>query len=246
MDKGVYLLMSGASESMLAQARVANNLANASTTGFRADLHNFRSMQSIGDGLDSRVFVQSERPGYNLSEGGLITTGNPLDVAIKGKGWLVVQRPDGSEGFTRAGDLRVNTNGQLENSRGFQIMGDNGPIAVPPVEKIQIGKDGTITILPLGAPKTAVVALDRLKLVNPPAASIRKGEDGLFEMIDGSIQTADGSVSVVNEALEGSNVNAISELTDMIALSRQFELKVKFMKTFKELGDRTDSLMRVS
>jgi len=197
MDKGVYLLMSGARESMLAQARVANNLANVSTTGFRADLQSFRSMPSIGDGHQSRVFVQSERPGYNFSEGGLITTGNPLDVAIKGDGWIAVQRPDGSEAYTRAGDL-----------------------------KIQV--------------------LDRIKLVNPVANTLKKGVDGLFENINGIVEPADASVNLVNEALEGSNVNAISELTDMIALSRQFEMKVKFMKTFKELGDRTDSLMRVS
>lgn len=246
MDKGVYLLMSGARESMFAQARVANNLANASTTGFRADLHNFRSMPSIGDGHQSRVFVQSERPGYDLSEGGLMTTGNDLDVAVKGEGWITVQRPDGSEAFTRAGDLRVNANGLLENSRGFQIMGDNGPIAVPPVEKIQIGADGTITILPVGAPKTALAILDRIKLVNPAAADMQKGTDGLFEMISGDLEIADGSVNLVTGALEGSNVNAISELTDMIALSRQFELKVKFMKNFKDLGDKTDQLMRVS
>ena len=246
MDKGVYLLMSGARESMLAQARVANNLANASTTGFRADLHNFRSMPAIGDGHQSRVFVQSERPGYNFSEGGLISTGNSLDVAVKGEGWIAVQRPDGSEAYTRAGDLRINRNGLLENGRGFQVIGDNGPIAVPPIEKMQIGRDGTITILPLGAPKTAVQILDRIKLVNPVANTLQKGVDGLFENINGFAEPADASVNLITETLEGSNVNAISELTDMIALQRQFELKVKFMKNFKELGDRTDSLMRVS
>jgi len=246
MDKGVYLLMSGARESMFAQARVSNNLANASTTGFRADLHNFRSMASVGEGHQSRVFVQSERPGYDLSEGGLMTTGNDLDVAVKGEGWLTVQRPDGTEAYTRAGDLRVNANGLLENGHGYQIMGDNGPIAVPPVEKMQIGPDGTITILPVGAPKTAIVVLDRIKLVNPTAADMQKGTDGLFQTLSGDPQIADGSVSLVTGALEGSNVNAVSELTDMIALSRQFELKVKFMKNFKDLGDRTDQLMKVT
>ncbi|MCP4273546.1 MAG: flagellar basal-body rod protein FlgF [Gammaproteobacteria bacterium] len=246
MDKGVYLLMSGARESMLAQARVANNLANASTTGFRADLQNFRSMPSIGDGLQTRTFVQSERPGYNFNEGGLITTGNSLDVAIKGEGWIAVQRPDGSEAYTRAGDFRINANGLLENGRGFQIMGNNGPIAIPPVEKMQIGGDGTITILPLGAPETAVAILDRIKLVKPIEADLTKGSDGLFENLNGTVEPADASVKLISEALEGSNVNAISELTDMIAMSRQFEIKVKFMNNFKELGDRTDSLMRVS
>ncbi len=246
MDKGVYLLMSGARESMIAQARVANNLANASTTGFRADLQDFRSMPSIGDGLQSRTFVQSERPGYNFNEGGLITTGNSLDVAINGEGWIAVQRPNGSEAYTRAGDLRINANGLLENGRGYQVMGNNGPIAIPPVEKMQIGGDGTITILPLGAPETAVTILDRIKLVKPVNADLTKGSDGLFENINGAIEPADASVKLISETLEGSNVNAISELTDMIAMSRQFEIKVKFMNNFKELGDKTDSLMRVS
>ncbi len=246
MDKGVYLLMSGAKEDMLSQARVANNLANASTTGFRADLQSFRAMPSIGDGHQSRIFVQSERPGFNLGEGSLITTGNALDVAVKGEGWIAVQRPDGSEAYTRAGDLRINANGLLENGRGNPIIGDNGPIAIPPVEKMQIGKDGTISILPLGAPETAVQILDRIKLVNPEVANLTKGADGLFENINGIPAPADASVNLITETLEGSNVSAITELTDMIALSRQFEMKVKFMKEFKELGDRADSLMRVS
>ena len=246
MDKGLYLLMSGAKESMLSQARVANNLANASTTGFRADLQSFRAMPSQGEGYQSRVFVQTERPGYNFSEGGLITTGNSMDIAVKGKGWIAVQRPDGSEGYTRAGDLKINQNGLLENSRGFQILGNGGPIAIPPVEKMQIGADGTITIIPLGAPKTAVQVLDRIKLVNPESVNIKKGVDGLFENMDGTIEPADSSVNLITETLEGSNVNAISELTDMIALSRQFELKVKFMKNFKDLGDKTDALMRIA
>jgi len=246
MDKGVYLLMSGAHESMLSQARVANNLANTSTTGFRADLQNFRSMPSVGDGLETRTFVQTERPGYNFSEGGLITTGNPLDIAVKGQGWIAVQRPDGSEAYTRAGDLRINSNGLLENGSGYQIMGNSGPIAIPPVEKMQIGRDGTITILPIGAPETALAVLDRIKLVKPIDSDLSKGVDGLFENINGVVEPADASVNIISETLEGSNVNAISEMTDMIALSRQFEIKVKFMNNFKELGDRTDSLMRVS
>ncbi len=246
MDKGIYLLMSGARESMHAQARVANNLANASTVGFRADFQNFRSMPSVGDGLQSRVFIQSERPGYNFAQGGLITTGNSMDVAVKGKGWIAVQRPDGSEAYTRAGDLRISANGLLENGSGYQIMGDNGPISVPPVEKLQIGADGTITILPVGAPKTAVTILDRIKLVNPVNNSIQKGKDGLFETINGDVEPADSSIKLVTEALEGSNVNAISELTDMIALQRQFEIKIKFMKNFQELGDKTDRLMSMS
>jgi len=228
---------------MLAQARVANNLANSSTVGFRADLQNFRSMPSIGDGLQSRVFIQSERPGYNLTEGGLITTGNPLDIAIKGEGWLSVQRPDGSEAYTREGNLKINSSGQLVNGSGYQVLGDGGPISVPPVEKIQIGVDGTITILPVGAPKNALAILDRLKLVNPQSSDIRKGVDGLFERIDGNSDPADASVKIVTETLEGSNVSAINELTDMIALSRQFEMKVKFMKNFEDLGNQTDRLL---
>ena len=146
MDKGLYILMSGAKEAMLSQARVANNLANAKTTGFRADLQNFRAMQAVGPGLDSRVFTQTERPGYNFGEGSLITTGNSMDIAIRGEGFIAVQRPDGSEAYTRAGDLRVDADGFLRNGAGYQVIGNNGPIAIPPVERMQITGDGSVAI----------------------------------------------------------------------------------------------------
>lgn len=246
MDRGLYILMTGAKESMLSQARVANNLANAKTTGFRADLQNFRSMQAVGPGHQTRVFTQTERPGYNFNGGSLITTGNPLDVAINGNGFIAVQRPNGTEAYTRAGDFQIDTNGILTTSTGHQVLGDNGPIAIPPVERMSIAADGSISILPLGAPETAIAVLDRIKLVNPDYANVKKGADGLFEDINGTTYPADASVTLVTETIEGSNVNAISELTDMIALSRQFEMKIKFMNNLKDLGDRTDALLRVS
>ena len=246
MDKGLYILMSGAKETMLSQARVANNLANAKTTGFRADLQNYRAMQAVGPGFETRVFTQSERPGYNFNEGSLISTGNPLDIAIRGDGFIAIQRPDGSEAYTRAGDLQIDTNGFLMTSSGHQVIGNGGPIVIPPVERMSITADGTISILPLGAPETALENLDRIKLVRPDYAEVRKGTDGLFEGLDGQTYPADASVTLVTETIEGSNVNAINELTDMIALSRQFEMKIKFMDTFKTLGERADSLMRVS
>ena len=246
MDRGLYVLMTGAKEAMLSQARVAHNLANAKTTGFRADLQNFRSMQAVGPGLESRVFTQTERPGYNFAEGSLISTGNPLDIAIKGEGWIAVQRPDGSEAYTRAGDLQIDQNGFLTTGAGYQVLGNGGAIAIPPVEKLEISADGSISILPLGAPGTAIETLDRIKLVNPDASGMRKGVDGLFEDLNGLNYPADASVTLITETIEGSNVNAISELTDMIALSRQFEMKIKFMNNLKDLGDKTDALMRVS
>ena len=246
MDKGLYVLMSGAKETMLSQARVANNLANAKTTGFRADLQNFRSMQAKGPGYETRVFTQTERPGFNYAEGSLITTGNPLDIAIKGEGWIAVQRPNGSEAYTRAGDMQIDQNGFLTTGSGYPVLGNGGPIAIPPVEKMSIAADGSIAILPLGAPGTAVETLDRIKLVKPELSNMHKGSDGLFEDINGLNYPADGSVTLITETIEGSNVNAISELTDMIALSRQFEMNVKFMNNLKDLGDKTDSLMRVS
>ncbi len=245
MDKGLYILMSGAKETMLSQARVANNLANAKTTGFRADLANFRAMQAVGPGLDSRVFTQSERPGYNYNEGSLISTGNPLDVAIRGDGFIAVQRPDGTEAYTRAGDLQIDTNGFLITSSGRQVLGDGGAIVIPPVERLSITPDGNISIIPLGAPETALENLDRIKLVKPEYDQLRKGPDGLFEGINGQLFPADASVTLITETIEGSNVNAISELTDMIALSRQFEMKVKFMENLKQISEQTDSLMRL-
>ena len=230
MDRMLYIAMSGAKQNMQALSVNANNLANAKTTGFKADLANARAMQAFGEGLPTRVFSMTERAGQNFDSGALLTTGRDLDIAIKGAGWLTVQTKDGSEAYTRNGQLKLNENGALETSNGELVIGDTGPIFLPlPVNNINIAGDGTIMVQPEGAPASVQEEVARLKLVNPDSRLLEKGNDGLFRRKDGNNEPADITVSVANGSLESSNVNPISEMTDMIALQRQFEMQLKMI-----------------
>lgn len=245
MDKMLYIAMSGAKQNMHALSVNANNLANAKTTGFKADLANARSMQAFGEGMPTRVFSMTERASQNFDSGSFLTTGRDLDVAIQGEGWLAVQIQDGSEAYTRNGQLRLNDNGALETSSGDIVLGETGPIFLPlPVNNINIASDGTIMVQPEGAPSTVQDEVARIKFVNPDNRLIEKGTDGLFRRKDGNIEPADITVSVASRALESSNVNPVSEMTDMIALQRQFEMQLKLMKTAEEVDRSSDSLLR--
>ena len=246
MDRMVYLAMSGAKQMLQAQAMAANNLANASTTGFRADLEAMRAMPLFGPGAPSRVYAMAERPGIDFKPGAIEQTGNDLDVAIQGDGFIAVQAPDGSEAYTRAGNLTLNANGMLQTGSGLQVLGNGGPIAVPPAETMQIGVDGTISIRPVGQAANTLAQLDRIKLVNPPLSQLTKGTDGLFHMKDGSTAPADAMVKVQQGALEASNVNSVSEMVNMITLQRNFELQVKAMHTAEQNDSAATQLMNMS
>ncbi|GAL06873.1 flagellar basal-body rod protein FlgF [Photobacterium aphoticum] len=190
----------------------ANNLANVRTTGFRADLEQARSMQAFGEGLPSRVFAMTERPGQSFAQGSVMTTGRDLDVAVEGDGWLTVLDAGGQESFTRAGHLKIDETGLLQNSNGNLLVGDSGgPIFIPlPISKIQIGKDGTVSVLPQGAPPDAMEVIDQIKLVKPNHKSLFKDTDGLFKTnVPGETYDASPEVSLLTGALEGSNVNAV-------------------------------------
>ncbi|EKE82057.1 flagellar basal-body rod protein FlgF [Idiomarina xiamenensis] len=246
MDKMLYVAMSGAKENMTGVALRANNLANAKTTGFKADLQQARSMQAFGDGLPTRVFSLTERPGQNFASGALSTTGRDLDVAIKGQGWISVLDANGAERYTRNGNLQLSSEGMLQTSSGQPVVGDAGPIFLPiPVAKVEVGNDGSIVIRPQGAPANAVEIVDRIKLVNPPNGNMEKGEDGLFSLKTGDQALASANVQLESGALEMSNVNAVEEMTHLIALQRQFDMNVKVMKTAEENAQRSESLMRV-
>lgn len=245
MDKLAYLVMSGAKETMLAQTNVANNLANAKTTGFRADLNRLRSMPVEGSGFRSRVFALSEKPGYRFSEGPQVTTDNPLDIAIQGEGWFVVQTPDGKEAYSRNGNLNISASGMLENASGDIMLGDGGPIIFPPVETVLIGVDGTVSGRPLGAPANAIQIMGRLKLVNPEASNLVKSADGNFVSKDGKPAVIDANIKVSSGVLEGSNVNPVEELTKLIELSRRFEVQIKMLSDAADNDQALDQLMRV-
>jgi len=246
MDRMLYVAMTGAAQTLLAQAANTHNLANATTTGFRADLEAFRAMPVFGYGYPSRVYAMSERPGVNFAPAAVTATGREMDVAVNGEGWIAVQGPDGREAYTRAGDLRLGPNGQLVNGAGHPVLGENGPIAVPQNEKFEIAVDGTITIKPTGQSATSLTTLDRIKLVNPPKGDLVKGSDGLMCLQDGQPASADANVRLIGGSLEASNVNAVEAMVDMITLSRQFELQVRAMRTTQEDDQSAAQLLRIS
>ena len=246
MDRSLYIAMSGAKQTLLAQTSNANNLANAQTTGFKSDFEQFRAMPVFGPGFPSRVYAMTERPGSDMSMGPLQTTGNDLDIAIKGDGWLAVEDAEGKEAYTRAGDLRITPEGRLETGTGIAVLGDDGPITIPPAEKIDIGSDGTISIIPLGGDAANLAVVNRIKMVKPELNSLEKLNDGLMHTKDGNELEASADVSLVQGALEGSNVNAVSALVEMIELARNFELQTKVMKTTDDNSGVSAKLMQMA
>ncbi len=247
MDRMLYLAMSGANHSMKAQAVNANNLANVNTTSFRADLAAFQSVPVEGAGHDSRVYSVARDNGVDLSQGPMVTTGRELDVAINGDGWFAIQTADSSEGFTRAGNLRVTSFGQLETDRGQPVLGNSGlPIIIPPSEKLEIAPDGTVSARPVGQTASTLVVIDRIKMVNPDPATMQKGNDGVMRLNDGTTSVADAAVTLSSGMLEGSNVNAVDSMVNMIALARQFEMGVKMMKTAEDNDRASAQLLQMS
>jgi len=247
MDRALYIAMSGAKQSLLAQNSNANNLANMQTTGFKSDLEWFRNRPVTGAGLPTRVYAMTEKPGTDFSTGTMQTTGRNLDVAIDGKGLIAVQGEDGKEAYTRAGDLRITPEGLLQTGTGLQVIGQAGPITVPPSESLTIGGDGTITIIPLGSGNsTTLQVLDRIKLVNPDMADMQKLGDGLLHPKNDQPLTASADVNLAHGVLEGSNVKGFSAMTEMIDLARNFELQSKVMKTVSDNSAASSKLMQLA
>ena len=244
MDNMVYTAMTGAKNSLIAQSSNANNLANANTWGFKADIDYFASKPVYGPGHPSRAMAEDERAGFNPDAGSLISTGRTLDVGVGGEGYMVVQTATGESGYSRRGDLRIDPNGLLTNGEGHLIMGNGGPIAVPPNEALVIGRDGTISIRPLGGGGAELVTLDRILLVNPAADQLAKGEHGLLHMKDGSQAEPDAFVQVVSGTLESSNVNTVEAMVNMIEYARGFEAQTKLLKVAEKVDEASARLMR--
>lgn len=246
MDKMLYVAMSGAHNNTLAQSAHANNLANISTNGFRRDFEQARSMPVFGDSHPARVYAMSERPGTDFAPGSMQETGRDLDVAIGGQGWLAVQAADGSEAYVRTASLNVDALGMLRTGNGLPVMGNAGPIAVPPEQKIEIGQDGTISIRALGEAPNVLAEVDRLKLVNPDLKQLQKGTDGLMRYSGQQPLLTDATVQVTSGFLESSNVNAVEEMTAILSLSRQFELQVKMMRTAEDNDTAMARVLQIS
>ena len=246
MDRLIYTAMTGAKHVFMQQAGTANNLANASTIGFKAQEHRFRAVPVLGDGMPTRAFVVDASVSDVMDQGPLMFSGRNLDVAVNGKGWIAVQMPDGSEAYTRAGSLDVDVTGLLQTKSGLTVAGDGGPINIPPDNTIEIAPDGTVSIVPtFGTPNNAN-AVGRIKLVNPPEADMVRGGDGLFRMRYNQPAPADQNVKLAPGTLEGSNVNVTDAMVNLISLSRQFEMQIKMMQTADTNAQRADQLLSLS
>jgi len=246
MDRMLYVAMSGAKQTMQAQTANSHNLANANTNGFRADLATFQSMPVYGQGQPSRVYAMAESAGVDTTSGAINPTGRDLDIAIKGEGWIAVQAPDGTEAYTRVGNLRISDGGILKTGSGLPVLGNGGPVALPPAEKIEIGSDGTVSIRGVGQAASTLTVLDRIKLVRIDGDSLVKGEDGLLRKRDGSTAAPDASVGIVSGALETSNVNTVDAMVKLISLARQYETQVKMMKTAEDIDTAATQLLSIS
>ncbi|MBX2879966.1 MAG: flagellar basal body rod protein FlgF [Granulosicoccus sp.] len=259
MDKMIYVAMSGAKSAMALQATNNHNLANINTTGFREDLAASVTHNVPDQALQTRAYVDVDTKGVNVSAGQIVNTGRDLDIAIEGDGLIAVMNPDGSEAYTRAGNLRISPTGLLETIDGLPVMGNNGPITISPYESLEIAEDGTISIVPLGDEGGTLAVLDRIKLVNPDTDQLQRNNNGTLGLppqlvrkttlvateeggVERNVATeyqqpfvgADGTVTVVNGALETSNVNPSHAMITMVELSRIFEMQMKLMKTAEE------------
>ncbi|MFT7337475.1 MAG: flagellar basal-body rod protein FlgF [Marinobacter maritimus] len=248
MDKALFIGMSGAKQNMLSQRAHANNLANVNTTGFKKDFAQARSMPVFGEHHPTRAYAMAERPGTDLSAGALMQTGRKMDVAIEGEGWPAIQNNLGEEVFTRSGSLQIDVNGLVRLASGEMVLGNGGPVALPPFDNVQVGADGTVSIVPVGGPPDQLVEVDRLKLVNPPREALEKGLDGFIhrkadQAIDGE-EPADAALRVASGFLESSNVNAVEEMISNLQLSRQYEMQVKVMSTANENSEAAARLLQ--
>jgi flagellar basal-body rod protein FlgF len=239
MDRMIYVGMAGAKMDMHRQEVLANNLANVSTTGFKAEMHAIRSVPVRGDGASTRVYALETTVGYDESAGPMTATGRPLDVAVQGQSWLAVQGTDGTEAYTRFGSLTMDSEGLLQTMNGHMVLGDGGPITLPANGSVKIASDGTITSQQADG---KISQVGKLKLVTPEN-KLQRGDDGLFRGNDGNPLPADATARVQDGALEGSNVNPIEAMISMIASSRQFETQMKLMKTAEQDEQQASRLL---
>jgi flagellar basal-body rod protein FlgF len=246
MDRMIYTAMSGAKHILEQQATTAHNLANATSTGFKSQVDSFRAVPVIGDGLQTRAFVVDATVGADFNPGPIQATNRDLDVAVQGKGWFVAQRADGSEGMTRNGSFKVSENGILQTSTGLNVMGDGGPITIPPDTAISIAKDGTVSAISNNTSPGASNVLGRLKLVNPPETNLIRAEDGLFTTRDKNALEPDANVNVVGGSLEGSNVNVVDAMVTMISLAREFEMQMKLMQSAENNANKASQLLSLN
>jgi flagellar basal-body rod protein FlgF len=246
MDRLIYTAATGAKHILEQQATTSNNLANLSTTGFRAQLDTFRAVPVVSEGLPTRAFVVDNTVGADFTAGPVQATGRDLDVAIKGPGWIAVQMQDGTEAYTRNGSLQISPNGILQTANGQTVMGEGGPIAIPPNTTVSVGKDGSIASLTTDTVPATSTIVGRIKLVNPDQKQLVRGDDGFFRMQDGSQAQADPAVTVTSGALEGSNVSAVDSMVNMISLARSLETQMSLLKNAENNAAKATQILALS
>lgn len=246
MDRLIYIAMTGAKHTLWQQASTAHNLANVTTTGYRAETNAFRALPVVGEGAKTRAFVVDTTTGADFSPGVIQHTGRDLDMAVQGKGWIAVQAADGSEAYTRDGSFQINANGVLQTRTGQNVLGDTGPISIPPDNDITVARDGTISAIPTGQTLTSVAVVGRIKLVNPPEADLVKGQDGLFRLKSGQPAPADAGVMLASGSLESSNVNMVEAMVNMIALGRSFEMQTRLVTSAQNNDAKAGQILNLN
>jgi len=245
VDRLIYSSLAAMRGAMSRQATIANNLANVNTAGFRGEYTSAEAEWLKGSGLNARATVSNDVTGADMHAGAVAATGRDLDVAVNGNAMLTVQATDGSEAYTRRGDLQVSDSGLLTTGDGLPVLGQSGPITVPPADSISIGKDGQVWIVPQGGDAKNPQAVDTLKMVSADGSTIKKGLDGLFRVENGGALPADPDATLTAKSLEGSNVNASATLVDMIDASRSWEAQVKMLTTAQDMDKSSAALMQL-
>jgi flagellar basal-body rod protein FlgF len=245
MDKLVYTALSGLRGHMSAQAAIANNIANASTIGYRADKVQFDSLQLTGPALETRMPSTERVIDADRTAGAFVSTGRKLDVAMTGDGWLAVQGSDGEEAYTRRGDLQISESGLLTTGDGMPVMGNGGPITIPPNQGVSFAVDGSVLIVPVGGTADNPTLVDRLKLVSPKGTDTVKGLDNLLHVKGGGTLPDDLNATVHTGMLEQSNVNLTQALVDMIENQRSYEVQARLLTTTKDMDEGGSSLLRL-
>ena len=242
MDRLIYIAMTGAVQQFHQQSITANNLANAATVGYKAETTAFRTAHVTGSGVAARAYAMASTDGADLSAGAIRQTGRDLDVAIEGDGYFAVQALDGSEAYTRAGSFRISAEGELQTRSGLTVLGEGGPLTLPPDAQVEIGADGTVSAIDRGPTARNVQVVGRLKLVALDRATMVRGGDGLFRSRGGE-PAGDANVKVVAGALEESNVNSVGAMVEMINLARQYDLHMKVLQSADGNAQRANQLL---
>jgi flagellar basal-body rod protein FlgF len=246
VDRLIYSSLAAMRGAMARQATIANNLANVNTVGFRGEFTSAQAEWLKGSGLNGRATMSEDVTGANMTNGAVTATGRDLDVALNGDALRTVQATDGSEAYTRRGDLQVSDSGLLTTGDGMVVQGQSGPITIPPADSISIAKDGQIWIVPQGGDPKSPQAVDTIKLVSPQGSTIKKGLDGLFHVDGGGNLPSDPDATLTAKSVEGSNVNASATLVDMIDASRSWEAQVKMLTTAQDMDKSSTALMQIS